>query len=1056
MKPIRLTMKAFGSYAEEAVVDFGSFTSGLYLIEGKTGAGKTTVFDAISFALFGVPSGSERSVDMLHSDFVDKSEDTVVTLSFLHQGRAYHVERSIHFAKKRAGLGYAEGKVNATMTWGQEAIEGASNVTTRCADLLGLTADQFRRIVMLAQGEFRDFLKAGSDKKNEILGKLFDNSEYVRFQALLSSVSGKLSDQRKAHEAEIETVLKALRLPKDKAPTDYLAGNPHLLENLRALTVSDEQMLDQLQQENVEQGRLVEALTRREGAAVTDNTLLEELEKKRSLLGELEGLKEQIVLQTGEYTAAERALHLVKPCTDDLDRAEAAWRQTGDDIEIKTALLTEQQAALAEALAAVEADVEKRTQAEALTAEATKLAAMLPRYDEMDRLTGQLASAKKELTTAQSNAEELDGQRKALADDLTAVRAEIKALEGSDAETVGLERERDAAEERVLAVTAPNQGIAARTKAIQLEETEISAEVEKLQKLTLEASEAEERYHTLYQRFLNGQAGLIAAEMERELMETGHTVCPVCKSAFRRGDSHRFALPAGRIPSKPEVDRAEKDAKFAEQERQKKNNAVETRRRLMVQQKQSAVEAARKIDPDCDSWGTLSEPGYLPWLCKRLNDAFTEANKAYLDAKARSDRRKALLEQEPEKQSALEESDKNCEVVRGQIESLNLQIHGEERAIDQLREELAYLNKSEAQERLDALTEQKDNLQTEIAAHEQAQAAAKEAVDGTEGGLRILYDKLPTQEQAVEDARTELSKRLEEAGFCDVVAAAAALEPIGQTDGERWLTERKQALNDYAYQLESTRSRIAELEKQTSGKERVDLEALKEELLDAKNAQTEAANAVTEQRALYERNKAILHHVSVAKRALAGTDRASKRILRLALLAVGTNSEGGKLSFDRYVMGARFREVLEMANRRLDIMTGGRFELIHSLDAGRKNAVAGLEIEVLDQETGKQRSSGSVSGGEGFMVSLALALGLSDVVQYHAGGQKLDTLFIDEGFGTLDDGKLDNVITVLQQLTEGNRLVGVISHVDKLEESIPQKLRVLSGPHGSSLVLDLS
>ncbi|MCR5825038.1 MAG: SMC family ATPase, partial [Oscillospiraceae bacterium] len=171
--------------------------------------------------------------------------------------------------------------------------------------------------------------------------------------------------------------------------------------------------------------------------------------------------------------------------------------------------------------------------------------------------------------------------------------------------------------------------------------------------------------------------------------------------------------------------------------------------------------------------------------------------------------------------------------------------------------------------------------------------------------------------------------------------------------------------------------------------------------------------------------------------------------------AKGANSEGGKLNFSTFVMGAIFREVLEMANRRLNIMTGGRFELIHSLTVQRKNTKAGLEIEVLDVATGKQRPSASISGGEGFMVSLALALGLSDVVQNHAGGQRLDTLFIDEGFGTLDDGKLDNVISVLQQLTEGNRLVGIISHVDKLEESIPQKFRVYTDKHGSTVKPEL-
>ena len=171
---------------------------------------------------------------------------------------------------------------------------------------------------------------------------------------------------------------------------------------------------------------------------------------------------------------------------------------------------------------------------------------------------------------------------------------------------------------------------------------------------------------------------------------------------------------------------------------------------------------------------------------------------------------------------------------------------------------------------------------------------------------------------------------------------------------------------------------------------------------------------------------------------------------------MGAKSEGGKLSFERYVMGSIFREVLEMANRRLDIMSGGRYLLVHTTGAGRTNSVAGLEIEVLDLVTGKQRPSNSLSGGESFQVSMSLALGLSDVVQSHAGGIGLDTLFIDEGFGTLDGGALDNAVTVLKQLTEGNRLVGIISHVDKLEESIPQKLRVRKTGQGSRLTRELS
>ena len=162
MRPIRLKMKAFGSYAGETIVDFERLTGGLYLIVGKTGAGKTTIFDAVSFALFGRPSGSERTADMLHSDFVPLSEDTEVALDFIHLGKEYHVERTLHFPKLRGMDGYGDVKVSAMMTGAdQPAIGLASQVTARCEELLGLNAEQFRRIVMLAQGEFREFLGAG-------------------------------------------------------------------------------------------------------------------------------------------------------------------------------------------------------------------------------------------------------------------------------------------------------------------------------------------------------------------------------------------------------------------------------------------------------------------------------------------------------------------------------------------------------------------------------------------------------------------------------------------------------------------------------------------------------------------------------------------------------------------------------------------------------------------------------------------------------------------------------------------------------------------------------
>ena len=322
--------------------------------------------------------------------------------------------------------------------------------------------------------------------------------------------------------------------------------------------------------------------------------------------------------------------------------------------------------------------------------------------------------------------------------------------------------------------------------------------------------------------------------------------------------------------------------------------------------------------------------------------------------------------------------------------------------------------------------------------------------------MTSLREALPALEQGQAEASAAEEAALQEAGFPDREACAAALAPIGEADGEDWLQREKERLDAYRHALKTTAEQIATLEQQTAGKVPVDLDALKEALAAAREKTAALAETVNGQTSLLQNHRDTHSRAAALRRELDRTANAARRIRRLAELALGASSDEGRLSFDRYVMGAVFREVLAMANQRLNLMTGGQFQLIHSIDAGRRNAAAGLEIEVLDVTKGKQRSSGSVSGGESFLVSLALALGLSDVVQAHAGGQRLDTLFIDEGFGSLDDGMLDNVIAVLQQLTEGQRLVGLISHVDKLEESIPQKLRVRRTALGSTLELELS
>ena len=290
-------------------------------------------------------------------------------------------------------------------------------------------------------------------------------------------------------------------------------------------------------------------------------------------------------------------------------------------------------------------------------------------------------------------------------------------------------------------------------------------------------------------------------------------------------------------------------------------------------------------------------------------------------------------------------------------------------------------------------------------------------------------------------------------GFADAAELEETLQAAGDSDAaiESWLCKKKEEISAYGNTLQNTLARIAELTEKTKGWEKTDLAELHAVLERQEKALTDIQNRRAQHEKQSDNHRRTADAVGKANARLKATQSAWERLESLANLANGTNAAGGRLSFDRYVMGYVFKEVLEMANRRLDHMSGGRYELRHETQAGRDNAVAGLEVSVFDMTTGRCRPAQSLSGGESFFVSLALALGLSDVVQNRAGGRQLDTLFIDEGFGSLDSDVLDRAMAVLNRLTEGNRLVGIISHVARLEESIPQQIRVKNGEKGSSL-----
>jgi DNA repair exonuclease SbcCD ATPase subunit len=298
-----------------------------------------------------------------------------------------------------------------------------------------------------------------------------------------------------------------------------------------------------------------------------------------------------------------------------------------------------------------------------------------------------------------------------------------------------------------------------------------------------------------------------------------------------------------------------------------------------------------------------------------------------------------------------------------------------------------------------------------------------------------------------------VEQAVEDAGFDSLKSAQEALAPVGGANGETWLKGRRQEINAYHQDLTAARQSVEDLQKSTEGFVYADLPAMDLAL----NRLGEQLSAREKEAKAFDR-RAVNHRevrdlVKRFRALLRRDENAYREIQVLSRLANGSNNEGGKLTFDRYVMGAAFRDILKAANFRLSVLSGGKYELLHRTGGNAASRAAGLDIDVLDNVTGESRRAGSLSGGESFQVSMALALGLWDVATARAGGLQMDVMYIDEGFGSLDDSVLDRAISVLDALAGSNRQIGIISHVHKLEESIPRKLVVEGTDTGSRIRL---
>ena len=1052
MKPLKLEMTAFGSYAEPTVVPFDELQPGLCLITGDTGAGKTTIFDGIVFALFGAASGRDRGPEMMHSDLVEKAVDTAVKLTFAQAGKTYTVTRTIHFPKKRgAEGGYGPPAINALLTGeGLFPVEGATKVSAACEALLGLNAEQFRKIVMLAQGEFRDFLKADSEKKNEILGKLFDSSAYLWYQRLLDGARQSLEAERREDREALRRALTGLVLPEGEDPARFLPEEPALLENLDALLAEGHSELNALTARlgEAEAGRDGLLVRRTEAKALNED--LDKLARGQARLALLDGQAPEMDRRREALDRADLALHKAMPALREAERTARdrdAARRSLDELE-REAVRREETCAHA---------LEARAGDDKLTERRDQIAGLLGELDRQLELFAALTEAEKarnEAKTARETAlTRLETLRRDLGNRERQQAEQTEALAGlEDAELREDQALREAGDaQKLLDGLAGPEGVRQRWGDLTERAAQLAEQETKYQRFIQTVLDAQADFDGLYRRFLAGQAGLLAGELRRSIEDEGAGLCPVCGSRLDRSHLAHLAPPDAETPDQKTVEAAKARAGELEQKRQAAREKLDRAQSVLQSRRDALVRDARALCPDCESWETLSAPGWLDRAEAAAQARSAGAQKALEAARERVRTRKDLQAAKAGTEKALKALRTAAETAREDLTEREKALGAAEREAAVLRDRLQWPDEAAARAHRLKLKNENAQVCSLLTAHEAREKQARGALDTVNGQLRNARETLEARTAAAAEAEAAKAAALEETGFPEAAAVTEALAPARGLDPEGWLKRERLALTAWDNERKNLAGTLRELAEKTAGRERADLTALEAAFGEAETAcQALRAESRSQERQLEDQGR-VRAQVGQRLEALASTDAAWAALDKLGSLAAGATGHGGKLSFERYVMGAVFREILEQANRRLDLISGGRYQLEHKTSADRASAKAGLEIEILDLSTGKRRPSASLSGGEAFYTSLALALGLSDVVQSRAGGMKLEALFIDEGFGSLDEDMLDNALAVLNGLTGGDRLVGIISHVDKLSASIPQKIIVKNGPKGSSL-----
>lgn len=1021
MKPISLTIEAFGPYRDSVTLDFSELENhSMFLISGPTGAGKTSILDAMVYALYGEPSGEVRKTDAIRSDFAEPERMTRVDFSFAIGDAQYRIERlPKQMVAKKRGTGMREQNASATvyeMKAGEWKVVATSAAAIRdtIQRIIGFRKDQFLQVVLLPQGEFRKLLVASTNEREELLHTLFRTELYRKLQEALKSA---YDDEKAGIEENLMKQTALIQsIPHDEdTPVLTIEHVRELLENRephrdglvvkRNEAVAEVNRLNTLRNEwalyNQAQQSLIEATSKLDivKAKEPERTQLREKVKFLDSLVPVHVLYKQYIDKQSSLTTLERAL------SDAEKSVETATQHESNCIEAHEAL---------------------ESQAETIQAKRTTLAQLQQQSETFD----ELGSLKKKLSTLRSDVEQLDSKKSEA--DLEMQRQLIKQIE------VDIENLRKRLQ--------GNSTLLEKVPVIQEQLNHLqrySELVEEISQVQKEVAVKEETLSTLDKTVKEAKVHL---ERLEHLMQEGRAYelvpfvkedepCPVCGSI----EHPHLATKPELYPTKDEVEVARG---LRDKELQKQANEVGQRDALV----------GRVHELSDHKNGQVS-------ILKASIDGFSEANFASIqqDLLAQMEGLKTLRGESEQLGKTISDAEHRLSTAKDMLAKSEIAhnellktLHELEVSIGSVQAKIDSLSESLPTTDVELWRKQVTSLASEIKEYDAQLTVTTKQLEDARGQLSTKRGRLETLSSQVKEERKNLELLCEE--------YTQSLQSISLSE-----IDFVEALSDFNA-LEDFKTKLYDLEESFSTAQAVYDAALKTTESVVKPSDTvsdEVYDAAVERRDTLVGNLAAwdkeTKHIETTLSSLEELDSSMGEarnkvefLGRLNDLANGGEQGFKNVTFERYVLGAILDEVVYAANLRLQKMSRSRYSLERSDYTGGGRGKQGLDLAVMDAFTGQSRPANTLSGGETFLASMALALGLADVIQSYAGGIHMDTMFIDEGFGTLDPDTLELAMETLVQLQSSGRLIGMISHVPELKTRIPAHLEVTRGDEGST------